>query len=84
VIEDAQWLRRQLDDLTHLNEGGRPTPWLVDDAPPDYVVSQMKGIIGLEIPIDRIEGKWKVSQNRPAADRAGVMAQLVAERGGTT
>jgi transcriptional regulator len=92
VIEDGQWLRRQLDDLTHLNEGSRPMPWLVDDAPPDYVAAQMKGIIGLEIPIDRIEGKWKVSQNRPAADRAGVvagleaegkevMARLVAERG---
>jgi transcriptional regulator len=93
VIEDGLWLRRQLDDLTHLNEGSRPTPWLVDDAPSDYVASQMKGIIGLEIPIDRIEGKWKVSQNRPAVDRAGVvtgleaegkevMARLVAERGG--
>jgi len=96
VIDDAAWLRRQLDDLTQLKEGARPAPWKVDDAPAHYVVSQMKGIIGVEIPIDRIEGKWKVSQNRPEADRAGViaglrgggesaeiMASLVAERGTT-
>jgi Transcriptional regulator len=94
VIEDAAWLRRQLDDLTLLKEGTRPAPWKVDDAPAPYIVSQMKGIVGVEIPIERIEGKWKVSQNRPQADRAGViaglrdggesgetMATLVAERG---
>jgi len=93
VVDEAAWLGRQLGDLTLQQEGGRPAPWKVEDAPADYVVAQMKGIIGLEIPIDRIEGKWKVSQNRPAADRAGVvaglreqggmpMAALVAERGG--
>ena len=94
VIEDAAWLRRQLDDLTLLKEGTRPAPWKVDDAPAPYIMSQMKGIVGVEIPIERIEGKWKVSQNRPQADRAGViaglrdggesgetMATLVAERG---
>ena len=94
VVEDAAWLRRQLDDLTLLKEGTRPAPWKVDDAPAPYVTSQMKGIVGVEIPIERIEGKWKVSQNRPQADRAGVigglrgggvsaetMATLVAERG---
>ena len=94
VIEDAAWLRRQLDDLTLLKEGTRPAPWKVDDAPAPYIESQMKGIVGVEIPIERIEGKWKVSQNRPQADRAGViaglrgggesaetMATLVAERG---
>jgi transcriptional regulator len=69
----------------------------VDDAPAPYVAAQMKGIAGVEIPIDRIEGKWKLSQNRPEVDRAGVvaglrsegegasagvMAELVAERGG--
>jgi transcriptional regulator len=95
LIEDAGWLRRQLDDLTLLQEGVRPDPWKVDDAPADFVAAQIKGIVGLEIPIDRIEGKWKVSQNRPQADRAGVvaglqeqgqepMARLVAERGGLT
>jgi len=94
VIEDLGWLRRQLEDLTNLKEGVRPQPWRVDDAPEQYLASQMKGIIGIEIPIARIEGKWKVSQNRPEVDRAGVvaglrdggeqtavMATLVAERG---
>jgi transcriptional regulator len=95
VVEDPAWLRRQLEDLTLLKEGGRPEPWKVDDAPAPYVAAQIKGIVGVEIPIDRIEGKWKVSQNRSEADRAGVVAglrgegasagaiaELVAERGG--
>jgi transcriptional regulator len=95
VVEDPAWLRRQLEDLTLLKEGGRPEPWKVDDAPAPYVAAQIKGIVGVEIPIDRIEGKWKVSQNRSEADRAGVvaglrgegasagaMAELVAKRGG--
>lgn len=95
LIEDPAWLRRQLDDLTLLREGRRPEPWRVDDAPEPFVASQMNGIIGLEIPISRIEGKWKMSQNRSAADRAGVvagfreqgepgelLADLVAERNG--
>lgn len=93
VIEDAAWLRRQLDDLTLLREGARPAPWAVEDAPSDFIAAQVRGIVGVEIPIGRIEGKWKVSQNRPEPDRAGVlagyreagetaMATLVAERGG--
>jgi transcriptional regulator len=97
VIDDSGWLRRQIDALTLLREGTRSAPWQVDDAPADYVASQLKGIVGVEIPIDRMAGKWKVSQNRPAADRAGVfaglraqggasepMAALVAARGGST
>lgn len=76
VIADAAWLRRQIDGLTALNEGRRPAPWAVDDAPADFVSAQIKGILGVEIPIARIEGKWKVSQNRPEADRAGVVAGL--------
>jgi len=93
LVEDSAWLRRQLDDLTHAQEHARPAPWQVDDAPGSFIAAQMKGIIGVEIPIARLEGKWKVSQNRPAADRRGVveglraqgapskpMADLVAER----
>ena len=95
AIDDAAWLRRQLEDLTNSQEGTRLSPWKVDDAPADFVTAQMKGIVGIEIPIVRIEGKWKVSQNRPEADRVGIlagfreqgeraeaMAALVAERGG--
>ena len=76
VIEDLGWLRRQVEDLTNLKEGGLPKPWKVDDAPEQYLASQIKGIIGVEIPIARIEGKWKVSQNRPEVDRNGVVAGL--------
>lgn len=73
VTEDAAWLRRQLDDLTSSHEKLRPEPWSVSDAPTDYIVSQMKAIVGIEIPISRIEGKWKVSQNKSDADRQGVI-----------
>jgi transcriptional regulator len=76
VFEDAAWLRRQVDDLTSLAEGRRPGPWKVDDAPADFVASQLKGIVGIEILIEHIEGKWKVSQNRPVADREGVIEGL--------
>lgn len=95
VIEDAAWLRQQIDALTRSREATLSTPWQVSDAPESFIAGQIKGIVGLEIPISRIEGKWKVSQNRPAADRAGVvagfreqgqpgepMAALVAARGG--
>ncbi|MCJ2070708.1 FMN-binding negative transcriptional regulator [Methylobacterium sp. J-030] len=92
VIEDAAWLRRQIADLTALREGARPEPWAVSDAPEPFVAAQVQALIGVEIPITRIEGKWKMSQNRPEPDRAGViagfraageagLAELVAERG---
>jgi transcriptional regulator len=73
VTEDAAWLRRQLDDLTMFHEKSRPQPWSVSDAPTDYIAGQMKAIIGIEIPIGRIEGKWKMSQNKDGADREGVI-----------
>lgn len=93
VMDDAAWLRGQVDDLTRHQEAARAAPWQVSDAPEPFLAAQIKGIVGLEIPITRIEGKWKVSQNRNAADQAGVanglrgggeeadvMASLVAER----
>jgi transcriptional regulator len=93
VMNDDAWLRRQLDDLTASREGPREEPWKVDDAPADFVAMQMRAIVGVEIPIARMEGKWKMSQNRPEADRTGVIegframgeageeiAALVAER----
>jgi transcriptional regulator len=76
VIDDAAWLRRQVDELTRQQEGARAAPWSVSDAPAPFVAAQIQGIIGIEIPIARIEGKWKVSQNRPAVDQAGVIAGL--------
>lgn len=79
VVEDAAWLRAQVDALTDLLEGRRPKPWAVADAPAPFVEAQLNGIFGVEIPIARIEGKWKASQNRSLADRAGVVAGLRAD-----
>ena len=76
VIDDAAWLRQQIDDLTVHNEQSRAAAWNVSDAPESFIAAQIKGIVGLEIPIARIEGKWKVSQNRPAIDQAGVVDGL--------
>lgn len=74
VIDEASWLRRQIGDLTDHHEGRRLQPWSVGDAPDDFIAGQMKAIIGIEIAIARLEGKFKMSQNRPAADQAGVQA----------
>jgi transcriptional regulator len=80
VIEDIGWLERQLSDLTYAQERQRPQPWAVTDAPRDYIATQMKAIIGFEIPIERIEGKWKMSQNKSDSDRQGVIAGMRAEQ----
>jgi transcriptional regulator len=74
MIEDETWLRHQIEALTRSREALRPEPWHVEDAPAEYVQAQIKAIIGVEIPIARIEGKWKMSQNRPEPDRNGVIA----------
>lgn len=76
TIEDRDWLAVQTAALTATQEGARAEPWAVSDAPPAFVEAQIKGIVGIEIPISRIEGKWKVSQNRPEADRRGVVEGL--------
>jgi transcriptional regulator len=74
LIDDTTWIRRQIDALTRQQEASSLTPWNVQDAPEEFIASQLGAIIGVEIPISRIEGKWKVSQNRSDADRAGVIA----------
>lgn len=76
VMDDPAWLRQQISAMTSLKESERALPWAVGDAPEAFIDSQLKGIVGLEIAIDRIEGKWKVSQNRHEADRQGVAAGL--------
>ncbi|HEY0587711.1 MAG TPA: FMN-binding negative transcriptional regulator [Pseudoduganella sp.] len=78
VVEDAAWLRRLLGDLTAIQESALPEPWAVSDAPADFVDGLLKAIIGIEIPITSIVGKWKVSQNRAGADGEGVVAGLKA------
>jgi transcriptional regulator len=72
IIEDRAWLRVQINRLVQRHEGGRAQPWHVTDAPEDFIEQQLAAIVGLEIAIQRIAGKWKVSQNRPPADREGV------------
>lgn len=64
IIEDPAWLLSHLNTLVTQHESSFPTPWKTSDAPSDYIASQIKGIVGLELPITRIEGKWKVSQNK--------------------
>jgi transcriptional regulator len=76
VIQDEQWLRTNVEKLTNIHEAGSPVPWRVSDAPEDFIKSQLKGIVGLEMPIQRLEGKWKVSQNRTEQDRNGVIDGL--------
>ncbi|MDE1994741.1 MAG: FMN-binding negative transcriptional regulator [Rhizobiaceae bacterium] len=79
IVDDPAWLRVQIDRLTGEREGSRQHPWAVSDAPADFVGAQIKGIIGIEIEIAEIDGKWKVSQNRPAADQKGVIHGLSEE-----
>jgi transcriptional regulator len=72
-------LRAIVTGLTEREETGRAEPWAVSDAPAGYVEGMLQGIVGFALPIVRLEGKWKMSQNRPAADRAGVVAGLEAD-----
>lgn len=76
VIEDESWLLAFLTRLTEIHEANSPVPWKVSDAPAEFIHSMMKAIVGVELPIRRMEGKWKVSQNRTVADRQGVVEGL--------
>ena len=80
VRDDPEWIARQIADLTAFQEGARAEPWAVSDAPPPFIAAQIRGIVGIEIEIAEIHGKWKVSQNRPVADRVGVTAGLEAAK----
>ncbi|TPK42235.1 FMN-binding negative transcriptional regulator [Mesorhizobium sp. B2-5-4] len=75
-FDDADRLLEVVTRLTNLHEGARAAPWAVSDAPPDFIQSQLRGIVGLRMPVVRLEGKRKMSQNRNAADRAGVATGL--------
>ena len=76
VVEDRAWLRALVERLTNRFEAARPQPWAVKDAPGDYIETMLGAIVGIEIPVARLVGKWKASQNRPAKDRTGVIAGL--------
>jgi transcriptional regulator len=75
-IDDAGWLRSFLEGLTDAHEARQAHPWHVSDAPEDFTAQLLRAIVGLELRITRLEGKFKLSQNRPAADQQGVLAGL--------
>jgi transcriptional regulator len=76
VRDDRDWLRDLVSRLTDQQEGGLPQPWGIGDAPAEYIERMLAAIVGIELPIAGLEGKWKVSQNRLDADRAGVIDGL--------
>ena len=76
VFDDAERLRPLLAALTERHESQRPQPWALDDAPRDYLDGMLRAVVGFALPIDRLEGKWKLGQNRSEADRQGVREGL--------
>ena len=76
IVDDRDRLLDHLRKLTDSQEEGNPERWRVDDAPTDYINGLTGAIVGVELEITKLEGKWKVSQNRPAADREAVAARL--------
>ncbi len=79
--DDADRLLALVTKLTETHEAGRAQPWAVSDAPKDYIAGMLRAIVGFELPIVRLEGKWKMSQNRPPVDRAGVVDGLARQGG---
>ena len=79
AIDDPAWVRAHVDQLTQTHEAHRRVPWQVTDAPADFIASLVKGIVGLELEVTRLTGKWKVGQNRSAADREGAATALESE-----
>jgi transcriptional regulator len=83
IREDPEWLRALVTRLTATHEAQFEQPWAVTDAPLDYVDGLLKAIVGIEMRIERIEGKWKMGQNRSAEDRRGAVAGLMKGRSET-
>jgi transcriptional regulator len=77
VIDDKRWLLAHLNAITDAHEATQTLPWRVADAPADYLDKMLEQLVGVELPIDKLVGKWKLSQNRPEADRLGVVAGLL-------
>jgi transcriptional regulator len=78
AIDDRDWLRAHVKELTERHEHDRSRPWTIDDAPPEYIDALLNAIVGIEIPIQLLDGKRKLSQNRSEQDLAGVVAGLSA------
>jgi transcriptional regulator len=84
IHEEDEWKRRHVAHLTAFHERGRSSPWSVEDAPTEYIDAMVRAIVGVEIRLTSLVGKWKLSQNRSAADIAGVIAGLSTDGAGTT
>ena len=78
IMEDEHWLRSHVTELTAQQERVRAEPWAVSDAPESFIAVMLRGIVGIRFAIERIEGKWKISQNRETRDREGVADGLLA------
>jgi transcriptional regulator len=78
LVDDKDWLRRVLRRLTDRHEAGNPAPWRMQELPDRFLQAMLNGIVGVDITVDRLEGKYKLSQNRPAADRPRIVAALEA------
>ena len=76
IVEDEKAARACLERLVARHEDASATPWRIDSQPEDFIAQMAKGIVAFTVPIARLEGKWKMSQNRPEADRAGVIGAL--------
>jgi transcriptional regulator len=76
VVNEEDWLRRHVTELTAQQERGEAKPWAPSDAPPSYIDVMLRGIVGFRFAITRLEGKWKMSQNREMKDQAGVVKGL--------
>jgi transcriptional regulator len=76
VIDDTVWMRQLLDRLTARHEGTQQVPWTLQQAPADHIEKMLRAVVGLEVAIDHIEGKFKLSQNHPVRNRDGVLAGL--------
>jgi transcriptional regulator len=81
VHDDAQWIRAQATQITAERESAFDKPWAVDDAPRDYTDTMINALVGIEIPLNKLTGKWKVSQNQPVANRQTVVQALQADGG---
>lgn len=76
AVDDAAWLRSLLDTVVAQHEAGMPSPWQIADAPADYIAAMIAAVVGIEIRVARLEGKWKASQNQSAENLTGVIQAL--------
>jgi transcriptional regulator len=79
IHHGPEWLARQVGELTNKHEAGRTEPWAVSDAPDRYIAMQLRAIVGIEIVVSELKGKWKASQNRTVPDRTGVAEGMAGE-----